>query len=189
MMVLQDLIRAENIAFISGCLLPSLYIAYTDAKTHMVYDRATFPILLAGLVSAVYLHNLPDALLGFAFAFTVLFICAAMGGAGGGDVKYAAGLGMWFGFREVQCILLIAAVMGAVWGMAKMARAGKLKTWAKTFFTGLYLRVFYNVKGAIPVQKLPDDPNAPAPPEAVPFGTCLAAAAWLTWALCEFIAR
>lgn len=177
----QELIRPENVAFTVGCLLPSVYIAYTDARKRRVYDKATFPILLASLVNAVHLHDVPDALLGSAFAFAVLFVCAAMGGAGGGDVKYAAGLGMWFGFREVQYVLPIAALIGVAWGMVKMARAGKLKTWAKTFFTGLYLRVLCGVNGAVPVQKLPDDPGAPAPPEAVPFGTCLAAAAWLVW--------
>jgi len=182
-MIWQELTRPDNIAFAVGCLLPSVYIAYTDAKEHMVYDRATFPVLLSGLVSAVYLHSLPGALLGSAFAFAVLFVCAAMGGAGGGDVKYAAALGMWFGFREVQYVLIIAAFLGLTWSVVKMARAGKLRDWAKTFFTGLYLRVFYNVKGAIPVQRFPDDPGAPVPPEAIPFGTCLAAAAWAVWAV------
>ncbi|WP_353928505.1 A24 family peptidase [Desulfofundulus kuznetsovii] len=176
-----ELIRAGNLAFVAGCLLPSVYIAYTDARSHMIYDRATFPILLAGLVNALHSDTLPDALLGSAFAFALLFICAALGGAGGGDVKYAAGLGMWFGFLNVQYVLLIATAMGVVWGMVKLAWAGRLKSWAKTFLTGLFMRVFYGVKGAIPLRKLPDNPGAPVPPEAVPFGTCLAVGSWVVF--------
>lgn len=157
-----------------GCLLPSLIAAYTDARNYIVPDLVTLPILLAGLIEAMH-GNLANALFGVGFAFGVTLVCALMGGMGGGDVKLAAGLGIWFGFHAVQAVLVGAALLGVAWGLFRLARRGRLRGWVRTFFVGLYLRLG-GVKGAIPMGQLPEDGSVPQ--EAVPFGTCLALAAW-----------
>lgn len=173
--------HAEQVAILAGCLIPSLVIAYTDTRHYLIPNLVTLPVFLAGLVAAVYRGDLLDALLGAALGFGILFLLAVLGGAGGGDVKYAAGLGIWFGAGGVLLVLFMSFAFGAVWGMAKMLRNGELKERAKTFFRGIFLRVVCNVKGTMLLPRLPEDPSAPAPPDAVPFGACLALAAWAIW--------
>jgi len=176
-----NLFSPEILAFLIGCALPSLYIAYTDAKSYTIYDKASLPIILAGLVNAIHAGSLPSALAGGTLGFGLMFVLAAAGGAGGGDVKYAAGLGLWLGFPDTVHALLIAAVIGAAWGALRLARAGILRERLKALAAGVYLRVFCGVKGAVPLQKIPDDPDAPLPAGVVPFGTCIAATVWAVW--------
>ena len=171
----------ENMSLLIGLLLPSAYIAYTDAKSYTIYDKASLPIILAGLVNAIRASDLPMALMGGAFGFGLMFALAAAGGAGGGDVKYAAGLGLWLGFPDTVHALLFAVVIGTAWGTVRLARAGVLRERLKALAAGVYLGVFCGVKGAVPLQKIPDDPDAPLPAGVVPFGTCMAAGAWVVW--------
>lgn len=173
---------AHDLFVFFGCLIPALICAVTDFKTHLIPNKITLPMLAAGLAHAAAVKNLPDALLGLVFAGGVLLVCALMGGVGGGDLKLAAALGVWFGFRNALWILLIASFVGVVWGSWKLAKQGKLKARMLLFFRGLFLEAVYGMRGAMILPKLPEDPEAPAPPEAVPFGTCLAAAAWGVWA-------
>lgn len=162
--------NAENTAFLIGCILPALVAAYTDARRQMVYDKVTLPIMLAGLVGAVYTQRLPDALLGMVFAGGLLLTGAMLGGVGGGDVKLAAGLGLWFGFKDINTVLLFAALFGLLWGLVKLAGAGELRNRARAFLGGIYLRIC-GVKGAVTLPGLPGNSRT-----AVPFGTCLALA-------------
>lgn len=174
-------------AMLAGCLLPLLYVAYTDCRYYLIYDKATYAIALAGVVAAVYDGRLGEAVAGAALGFGVVYVFCLMKGAGGGDLKLATALGLWFGPYQMPFIFLAASILGVPWGLYKKARAGeKLGVWAKTFFRGLYLRVFYGVPGAVPLPELPEDDDAPVPPGAIPFGACLAAAAWLVWALQMF---
>ena len=171
-----------------GCLLPLVYVAYTDCRYYLIYDRATYAVALAGLVAAIYEGRLAGALAGAALGFGVVALFCLAGGAGGGDLKLAAALGTWFGPYQMLYIFLLASLVGVPWGLYKKARSGeRLGEWAKTFFRGLYLRVFYGTPGAVPMPRLPEDDSSPPPPDAVPFGTCLAAAAWLWWALLELV--
>jgi prepilin signal peptidase PulO-like enzyme (type II secretory pathway) len=168
-------INVENVAILIGCMLPALIAAYTDARQQMVYDKVTLPVMLSGLVSAVYTQRLPEALLGMAFAGGLLLAGAALGGVGGGDVKLVAGLGLWFGFSAISEILLIASLLGLAWGMAKLVRAGELKGRVRAFSGGLYLRIC-GVRGAVTLPRLPESSGT-----AVPFGTCLALASWAAY--------
>lgn len=177
------LLHVDQIAVLLGCLIPSLGIAYTDARSYLIPDRLTLPIFLAGLVAAVYRGNLTDAFWGAAISFGIMFILAIMGGAGGGDVKYAAGLGMWFGINGALFILLVSSTFGVLWGIVKMLRKGELIARLEAFFRGVYLRVVCNVKGTVILPKLPEDPSAPVPSGVVPFGTCLTFSAWVLWVI------
>jgi len=170
---------SQEIAFLLGCLMPCAVAAYTDARYHLVYDRITFPIILAGLVYAVLTGNVASSVLGALVAGGVFFASCYAGGTGGGDFKLALGLGLWFGYPSVIQVVLLGCVCGIIWGLFKLYRAGRLRAWAGTFFTGLFLRLVCGVKGALPLEKLPEDDKAPLPVSAVPFGTCLAAAAWV----------
>lgn len=168
-------------AILAGCLVPCLVAAVTDLRKHMIYNEITLPIILAGLVAAIYTSRVPEALLGAAVAFGIIYLCCHLGGMGGGDLKLATGIGFWFGYPAILHILIAAALISIPWGILKLARLGKLKSWAENLLRGIYLRVVYGVRGAIPVTKLPEDDSEPLPPEALPFGVCLAAGAWVIW--------
>ncbi|MGB9849128.1 MAG: A24 family peptidase [Moorellaceae bacterium] len=171
-------------AVLVGCLLPLVYVAYTDCRYYLIYDRATYAIALAGLVAAIYEGRLVDAVAGAVLGFGVVFVFCLLKGAGGGDLKLATALGTWFGPYQMPFIFLAASLIGIPWGLYKKVRSGeKVGEWAKTFFRGIYLRAFYGTPGAIPLPELPEDDDAPVPSEAIPFGACLAAAAWLDWFL------
>ena len=173
--------QLENLALLVGCLLPLMVAAYTDVKSHLVPDKITLPVLLAGGVNAIYSQQSLDALLGMVVAFGIMLCLGCLGGVGGGDIKLAAGLGMWFGLPQVMALMFLASLLGIVWGAVRMYRLGILDARLKTFFTGLYLRVVCGATGAVVLPKLPEDPLAPVPPDAIPFGTCLAVAAWIIW--------
>ncbi|MDI6906435.1 MAG: A24 family peptidase [Thermoanaerobacterales bacterium] len=162
-------------AMLVGCLAPALIAAYTDVRRYIVDDRVSISILLAGLTAAILAGRLGDALLGAGVAGALLLVCCLMGGMGGGDLKLATGLGMWFSYPGVSYVLAAGGLIAVVWGAYRLACLGKLRSWAKTFGLGLMLRA-WGVKGAIPMGQLPEDGSVPQ--EAVPFGTCLALAAW-----------
>lgn len=166
-------------ALILGCLIPSAVVAWTDFRSHRVPNVITLPMLCAGLAYGAYTGQLSDALAGAFVLFVLGFVCFLVGGMGGGDVKLMAALGAWFGLYTGMAAVLAACAIGIAWGLGKKARAGRLAAWADNFFRGLYLRLVLNVKGTIEVPRLPDDIDAPLPKEAIPFGTCLAVAAWL----------
>lgn len=174
-------------AFLVGCVLPLVYVAYTDWKEYMIYDRATYAIALAGLIAAIYEGRVGDSLAGALFGFALMFVFCAIKGAGGGDVKLATALGMWFGLQAMPYLMLLSSLLGVAWGAYKLAKIGLLRQRMKVFFTGLFLRLVYGVRGAVPMPHLPDDEDAPPPPDAVPFGTCMAVGAWVLWAVGQFM--
>jgi prepilin signal peptidase PulO-like enzyme (type II secretory pathway) len=126
-----------------------------------------------------------ESLIGLAIGFGILLVGVLRGGAGGGDAKLAGALGAWLGLGILQAIS-IACVIGLGWGIIRLHRNGLLKTRIKLFFRGIYYWLVYGMQGVLPVSKLPDDEKAPLPFEAIPFGVCLAAGAWIVWAIIIF---
>lgn len=166
-----------EISLFVGCLLPSLSVIYTDLKYRKIYNYLTYPLFLAGIGYALYANTIIDALAGATFAFIVFMICGLMAGIGGGDIKLATALGAWFGFSHILYVVLIGCLLGAVWGMYKLYRLGKLTPRLKVLFNGICLKVKYGTRGAIVLPQLPDDDTIPL--EAVPFGVPLVIAAWV----------
>lgn len=165
------------------CLIPAAVCAVKDFRNYTIPNKITLPMLAAGIVYAIFAKNIQDALLGLALAGGTLFICALIGGAGGGDFKLAAALGMWFGFWGSFWIVQIACVLGAAWGFWKLAKEGRLKARLQLFLQGMFYETVYGMRGTAILPKLPEDLNAPVPSDAVPFGVCLALAAWTVWGM------
>ena len=90
-----------------------LWLSYLDLRDGMLYDCITLPFALLGLmVSGV--GSISDALLGGTLC-GVLFYClyiAARGGLGGGDVKFAVGLGLWLGWEAAIIAVWTAFLLG-----------------------------------------------------------------------------
>ncbi|MBO8128252.1 MAG: prepilin peptidase [Peptococcaceae bacterium] len=152
---------SATLSMFFGCLLPSSIAAYTDWRRYELPDYLTLPMLGWGLAYGVYMGFGKAAITGAAAGFMLGLVSALLGQMGGGDIKFMAALGAWTGLYGLAVILIVASCLGVIWGVIRMARAGTLKYWIKK-----------------PWSRLPNDPAAPAPVNAVAFGTCLAVGLW-----------
>jgi hypothetical protein len=92
-----------------------LWLSFLDLRDGMLYDCITLPFAALGLIfSMAGVGSVTDAMIGGTLC-GVLFYClyiAARGGLGGGDVKLAAGLGLWLGWEAAVIALWIAFMLG-----------------------------------------------------------------------------
>jgi len=134
-----------------------LTLAWIDARSWLLPDSLTLPLLVAGLVEAAVLEpaDLVSRCLGAAAGYGLLRILALLyrarrgfDGLGGGDAKLLGALGAWVGVFGLSYVILGAAV-------SALCAAGLLR------LRGTRLHRH----------------------SALPFGPFLAAAGWLVWML------
>lgn len=162
----------------------SAICAYTDLTTNLILNKFTIPMALLGLIYSATTGRILESLLGLTIGFGIFLVPMLKGGVGAGDAKLAGAIGAWLGLGIFQ-VIFIACVIGLVWGIIRLQKAGVLKSRVTIFLRGAYYRVVYGMQGAIPMSTLPEDENAPLPPEALPFGVCMAAGAWVTFILSQ----
>lgn len=110
-----------------GLCATLLAMSAIDIDTHLLPDSLTLPLLWAGLIvnfngMFASLHNaVAGAIAGYLALWVVhwLFkLVRGVEGMGYGDFKLLAALGAWLGWAALPQIILIAAVAGAVVGLA-----------------------------------------------------------------------
>jgi leader peptidase (prepilin peptidase)/N-methyltransferase len=110
-----------------GLCAALLAMSAIDIDTHLLPDSMTLPLLWAGLIVNFgdMFASLHDAVLGAIFGYLVLWsihwlfrLIRGVEGMGYGDFKLLAALGAWLGWAALPQIVLIAAVTGAVVGLA-----------------------------------------------------------------------
>jgi len=110
-----------------GLCATLLAMSAIDFDTHLLPDSMTLPLLWAGLIVNFngLFTNLHDAVLGAIFGYLSLWavhwvfrLVRGVEGMGYGDFKLLAALGAWLGWAALPQIVLIAAVAGAVIGLA-----------------------------------------------------------------------
>ncbi len=122
-----------------GLVFTAYLIALTgiDIDRQLLPDLLTVPLLWMGLIAAVLWpptgDNAPpvalhDAVIGAAagylflwLVFQVFRLVTGKEGMGYGDFKLFATIGAWLGWQMLPLVLLLAAVVGAVVGIALMA--------------------------------------------------------------------
>lgn len=172
-------------AIVFGCLLPGLHIAYTDIKRGVIYDAVTLLICLAGFVFAVINHSYINAFIGCALGFLSFFIAAWItnGAIGGGDIKLAAGIGMWFGYPRTIEVLVIACLTAIFFELIRYWRLGTLNKLFRDrlgpYAHKVLLRFGYRVKDI--------DLSVDARYTHIPFGPFLVFSSWFVWMLHLFI--
>lgn len=113
-----------------------LVLAVIDARTTLLPDAITLPLLWAGLLLALVplFASLTDAVIGAAAGYLSLWsvfwafkLLTGKEGMGYGDFKLFAALGAWLGWQNLPLILLLASVVGAVVGIGLILarRAGR----------------------------------------------------------------
>jgi leader peptidase (prepilin peptidase)/N-methyltransferase len=110
-----------------GLCATLLAMSAIDIDTHLLPDSMTLPLLWAGLIvnfDGLFAH-LHDAVAGAIAGYLVLWavhwlfrLVRGIDGMGYGDFKLLAALGAWLGWAALPQIMLIAAVTGALFGLA-----------------------------------------------------------------------
>ncbi len=163
-----------------GCLLPGLHAAWSDIRKGIIYDAVTLLIFSAGLVFAVITHSYLSAFIGCIMGFLSFFTAAWItndGSIGGGDIKLAAGTGIWFGVQTFE-VLIISCLASIIFELIRYGLTGDLK---KLFTDRLgpyarkvLLRYGYRIKDvdlAVDTTKY----------SSIPFAPFLVFSSWLVW--------
>ena len=95
-----------------------LWLSYLDVRDGLLYDVITLPFAAVGFLFSLtgVLMPVANAVIGGTLC-GVLFYClyiAVRGGLGGGDVKFAAGLGLWLGWEAAIVAVWIAFLLGGI---------------------------------------------------------------------------
>lgn len=114
-----------------------LVLAVIDARTTLLPDSITLPLIWAGLLAALLGWSgvpLSDAVIGAVAGYLSLWsvywafkLVTGKEGMGYGDFKLFAALGVWLGWSQLPLIILLASGVGAVVGIGLMLaqRAGR----------------------------------------------------------------
>lgn len=114
-------------AFILICFM--VVISWIDIDHQLILDKVlvwlagTGILLQAGslLYGNIFLgpSDWVDSLLGFLVGGGILFLLAVAsgGGMGGGDIKFAAVLGLWFGWKMILLVLFLSFILGGFFGL------------------------------------------------------------------------
>jgi leader peptidase (prepilin peptidase) / N-methyltransferase len=103
-----------------------LVLAVIDARTTLLPDSITLPLLWAGLLLALVPVWVPlqDAVIGAAAGYLSLWavfwgfkLLTGKEGMGYGDFKLFGALGAWLGWQPLLLIILLSSVVGAVVGI------------------------------------------------------------------------
>lgn len=107
-----------------------LALALIDAKTQLLPDDLTLPLLWAGLLFNISggRVSLADAVIGAAAGYLSLWtvywlfkLATGKEGMGYGDFKLLAALGAWLGWTILPLILLLSSVVGVLYALLMMA--------------------------------------------------------------------
>jgi leader peptidase (prepilin peptidase)/N-methyltransferase len=127
-----------------SCVL--LVLSFIDLDLRIIPDRVTLPGVVVGMIVAplVGLMGFWDSLLGVVVGGGALYLIGVLGefflkkeSMGGGDVKLAAMLGAFMGWKLVLAALFVAFFVGAVIGVIVMAR--KPKDWDSSLPFGPFI--------------------------------------------------
>ncbi|MDR5898454.1 A24 family peptidase [Halomonas vilamensis] len=113
--------------FIAGACYALLAMAVIDLRTQLLPDLLTLPLLWAGLIYQLLFQPLmlPSAVIGAIAGYLMLWsvywlfkLVTGREGMGYGDFKLLAALGAWLGWQFLPMVLIIAAGLGAIVGIA-----------------------------------------------------------------------
>lgn len=132
-------------AFVTGMLVTvSAICIYTDLRWGRIYNVVLGPALVAGLGYHLYTGGAAGflfALKGFGLGLVLLLLPFALGGVGGGDVKFLAAVGALGGPAFVFKVFLCGALIGGVMALVTLVRSGELRGVLRKLGRMLYARL------------------------------------------------
>ncbi len=90
---------------------------FTDIKSHKIYNWATFPGIILGLVFNASLYSWPglkESLFGLLAGFGIFLLFYLAGWIGGGDVKLVAAIGALRGPSFSIWVAIYGAIIGGI---------------------------------------------------------------------------
>jgi prepilin peptidase CpaA len=116
---------------------------YTDVRWGKIFNKITFPLILAGLLLNTLFRGFPGLLeslggFGAAIGLALLLTLVAGPGLGGGDIKLMAGIGALCGAQFVLWTSLFAALAGSVIFLIPLLRRGLLIYTVRNFVGNIY---------------------------------------------------
>ena len=161
------------------CLIPSIFLAYTDITRRTIYDIVTIPMIAGGLIYGAYSGSL-SAFGGAFFGFAVSFLTAWItdGGIGGGDIKLLTALGAWLGFWDLVGIIIVSVFLAVLWDAFRQLKNGRLKYVVCNRITpkirGAYFEYGLGIQGAMYKPDLAIEQQ-----DSIPFGAFFIITAWI----------
>ncbi len=128
-----------NLFTLESWLLVSflLLISIIDYDWQLILDKLLFYFVCSGLALRISegVFRPFETILAVALGggLLLLIALASRGGMGGGDVKFAAALGCWFGWKALLLLLLLAFVSGGMAGLFLLASGLKKRKDAVPF--------------------------------------------------------
>lgn len=167
-----------------GCIIPSLYIAYTDYRCYIVKHIVTMPMIAGGVIYSFFFADLKASLLGTVIVFLIMAFLAVKGGVGGGDVWYSAALGAWFGIPAVWYVLLLGSLLAVIINLAGHFKKGVLKNKLNELKSKFILLFIFKDFKKAGFKELPEEDEADAnlQEDIVPYGFYLALGTLLVFA-------
>lgn len=158
------------VLIIDAVLVAVLVIsAYTDGTQGKIYNKVTFPAMLAGLVlNGIFggTTGLIWALIGWAVGMGIQWVPFMVGVAKAGDVKLLAAVGALKGWAFCLFGFLYGSIAFAVLILPWLARRGQLSE------VGQNLKNYFTI--AAVTQQAPDAPTPVVTKRFVPWGIGLA---------------
>lgn len=98
-------------------ILAALIAAYTDYRAGYIYDWLNYSFILIGAILAFFSPNVLWAFGQFAIVFALGYLFYKTGKIGGGDIKFFAGLTLFFPFFNGLPFILVTLVLASVLAM------------------------------------------------------------------------
>ena len=116
-------------------IILALWIGFVDAKKRIIPDDALWGILLTGLYYfGAYQDRIFAAIVGFLIGYALMLMMRKKDALGFGDVKLISVIGLWMGINGMSLAIVLACVMGIVWGIWKKQ---KFVPFAPFLFSGI----------------------------------------------------
>lgn len=104
-------------------------LIFIDLDYHLLPDHLTYALLWMGLFLSIYniFTNSHDAIIGAIIGYSIFFLTQFLFklitgkiGMGQGDFKFLAALGAFLGWQQLPIIILLASVIGMIFGLTHM---------------------------------------------------------------------
>ncbi|MCJ7498125.1 MAG: prepilin peptidase [candidate division Zixibacteria bacterium] len=134
-----------------------LVIFFIDLKYQLIPDVITLPGIVIGFIFSILAQSPPflESLIGFFAGGGILYLIAIFGdkffkkeSMGGGDIKLAAMLGTFLGWKMVLLVIFLASFLGAIAGIifiifSKQGRGNRLIPFGPFLAVATLLTIFF----------------------------------------------
>jgi prepilin peptidase CpaA len=146
-----------------------VFITYYDVRYRRIPNKLVLTGLFCGLLLNAWLggwRGLGESLLGFSFAFCLMFVVRMYSRATGpGDIKLFAAIGAIIGWQSVLPAFLIVLITGGVLAVLNTLRLGTFRVTMERVLLILY--------GFLPGQQIPRFPIPQDQKKALPYGVAI----------------